>query len=159
MGWITGLRRTQLPAQRTDSRGAKASKHTCLCWGYRDTGRQSDRQRDRQEQTDRWTVGRETVDAGRQESTGGERDVPCLCSCILMDFLPFACLVSETDFPKVAGESSSFEEDSSDALSPDQLIGQDSPLGAGPLPSPTDTLGGNSNPSPTQVPNGSGKNH
>ncbi|XP_046893842.1 myocardin-related transcription factor A isoform X2 [Hypomesus transpacificus] len=58
--------------------------------------------------------------------------------------------IIETDFPKVAGESSSFEEDSSDALSPDQLIGQDSPLGAGPLPSPTDTLGGNSNPSPTQ---------
>ncbi|XP_035253967.1 myocardin-related transcription factor A isoform X3 [Anguilla anguilla] len=56
----------------------------------------------------------------------------------------------ETDFPKVAGESSSFDEDSSDALSPDQLAGHDSPLGPAPLPSPPDMLTCSSNPSPTQ---------
>ncbi|XP_061079796.1 myocardin-related transcription factor A isoform X2 [Conger conger] len=66
----------------------------------------------------------------------------------------------ETDFPKGAGESSSFDEDSSDALSPDQLLGHDSPLGPvplgpaplgpAPLPSPPDTLTCAGNPSPTQ---------
>ncbi|XP_041735572.2 myocardin-related transcription factor A-like isoform X2 [Coregonus clupeaformis] len=58
--------------------------------------------------------------------------------------------IIETDFPKVAGEISSFDEDSSDTLSPDQPIGQDSPLGPGPLPSPPDALVCNSTPSPTQ---------
>ncbi|KAG9340339.1 hypothetical protein JZ751_021451 [Albula glossodonta] len=56
----------------------------------------------------------------------------------------------ETEFPKVAGESSSFDEDSSDALSPDQPVSHDSPLGPAPLPSPPDMLNRSSNPSPTQ---------
>ena len=61
---------------------------------------------------------------------------------------------SETDFPKVAGEISSFDEDSSDTLSPEQPIGQESPLGHGPLPSPPDALACNSTPTQflTQVP-------
>ncbi|XP_029618226.1 myocardin-related transcription factor A isoform X3 [Salmo trutta] len=54
--------------------------------------------------------------------------------------------IIETDFPKVAGEISSFDEDSSDTLSPDQPIGQESPLGHGPLPSPPDALACNSTP-------------
>lgn len=60
----------------------------------------------------------------------------------------------ETDFPKVAGEISSFDEDSSDTLSPDQPIGQESPLGHAPLPSPHDALACNSTPTQflTQVP-------
>ncbi|KAJ8251590.1 hypothetical protein GJAV_G00222980 [Gymnothorax javanicus] len=40
----------------------------------------------------------------------------------------------ETDFPKGVGENSSFDEDSSDALSPDQLAGHDSPLALPPSP-------------------------
>uniref|UniRef100_A0A4W5PK72 Myocardin related transcription factor A n=1 Tax=Hucho hucho TaxID=62062 RepID=A0A4W5PK72_9TELE len=62
--------------------------------------------------------------------------------------------IIETDFPKVAGEISSFDEDSSDTLSPDQPIGQESPLGPGPLPSPPDALARNSTPTQflTQVP-------
>ncbi|KAL0992938.1 hypothetical protein UPYG_G00101200 [Umbra pygmaea] len=58
--------------------------------------------------------------------------------------------IIETDFPKVAGENSSFDEDSSDALSPDQPVGQDSPLGAGSLPSPIHAQVPNS-PSPTHL--------
>uniref|UniRef100_A0A8C7DAD6 Myocardin related transcription factor Aa n=1 Tax=Oncorhynchus kisutch TaxID=8019 RepID=A0A8C7DAD6_ONCKI len=54
--------------------------------------------------------------------------------------------IIETDFPKVAGEISSFDEDSSDTLSPEQPIGQESPLGHGPLPSPPDALACNSTP-------------
>uniref|UniRef100_A0A8C7USC5 Myocardin related transcription factor Aa n=1 Tax=Oncorhynchus mykiss TaxID=8022 RepID=A0A8C7USC5_ONCMY len=62
--------------------------------------------------------------------------------------------IIETDFPKVAGEISSFDEDSSDTLSPEQPIGQESPLGHGPLPSPPDVLACNSTPTQflTQVP-------
>ncbi|XP_028842251.1 myocardin-related transcription factor A-like isoform X3 [Denticeps clupeoides] len=50
--------------------------------------------------------------------------------------------IIETEFPKVAigVENSSFDEDSSDALSPDQAISQDSPLGSAPLSSPTEAL-------------------
>ena len=58
---------------------------------------------------------------------------------------------AETDFPKGAGESSSFDEDSSDALSPDQLLAHDSPLGPAALPSPPDALACAGNPSPPQV--------
>uniref|UniRef100_A0A8C8H933 SAP domain-containing protein n=1 Tax=Oncorhynchus tshawytscha TaxID=74940 RepID=A0A8C8H933_ONCTS len=62
--------------------------------------------------------------------------------------------IIETDFPKVAGEISSFDEDSSDTLSPEQPIGQESPLGHGPLPSPPDALACISTPTQflTQVP-------
>uniref|UniRef100_A0A674B8A7 Myocardin related transcription factor A n=1 Tax=Salmo trutta TaxID=8032 RepID=A0A674B8A7_SALTR len=62
--------------------------------------------------------------------------------------------IIETDFPKVAGEISSFDEDSSDTLSPEQPIGQESPLGHAPLPSPHDALACNSTPTQflTQVP-------
>ncbi|XP_052374799.1 myocardin-related transcription factor B-like isoform X1 [Oncorhynchus keta] len=62
--------------------------------------------------------------------------------------------IIETDFPKVAGEISSFDEDSNDTLSPEQPIGQESPLGHGPLPSPPDALACNSTPTQflTQVP-------
>ncbi|KAG7460087.1 hypothetical protein MATL_G00217380 [Megalops atlanticus] len=70
------------------------------------------------------------------------------------NILPVHCSLKqalmETDFPKVAGESSSFDEDSSDALSPDQPASHDSPLGPAPLPSPPDTLTHSSNPFPTQ---------
>ncbi|XP_063079098.1 myocardin-related transcription factor B [Engraulis encrasicolus] len=55
----------------------------------------------------------------------------------------------ETELSQVIGENSSFDEDSSDALSPDQPITQDSPLGSAPLPSPPDGLA-NHNPSPTE---------
>ncbi|XP_018594207.1 myocardin related transcription factor Ab isoform X2 [Scleropages formosus] len=56
------------------------------------------------------------------------------------------------ELPKGTGENSSFDEDSSDALSPDQPTNQDSPLGSAPVPSPPDTLGKSSDPSPTQAP-------
>ncbi|KAF7654253.1 hypothetical protein LDENG_00071880 [Lucifuga dentata] len=59
--------------------------------------------------------------------------------------------IIETHFPKASGDNSSFDEDSNDSLSPEQPAGQESPLGLGPLPSPTDTLPGSSIPSPTQV--------
>uniref|UniRef100_A0A3Q0SXZ6 Myocardin related transcription factor Ab n=1 Tax=Amphilophus citrinellus TaxID=61819 RepID=A0A3Q0SXZ6_AMPCI len=48
------------------------------------------------------------------------------------------------------GESSSLDEDSSDALSPDQLTNQDSPLSAVPQVSPSDVLTQNGDISPTQ---------
>ncbi|CAM9289397.1 unnamed protein product, partial [Lampetra planeri] len=55
--------------------------------------------------------------------------------------------------PKGAGgESSSLDEDSSDALSPDQLTNHDSPLSAVPQMSPSDALTDNGGASPTQVP-------
>lgn len=58
-----------------------------------------------------------------------------------------------TESPKGAGgESSSLDEDSSDALSPDQLTNHDSPLSAVPQMSPCDTITQNGNISPTQVP-------
>ncbi|XP_061082937.1 myocardin-related transcription factor A-like isoform X2 [Conger conger] len=49
-----------------------------------------------------------------------------------------------------AAESSSLDEDSSDALSPDQPTNHSSPLEHASLPSPPDTLTHCSNPSPTQ---------
>ncbi|KAJ8387602.1 hypothetical protein AAFF_G00152980 [Aldrovandia affinis] len=70
------------------------------------------------------------------------------------NILPVNCSLQnaliETDFPKGAGESSSFDEDSSDALSPDQPANHDSPLCHAPLPSPPDMLTRSSNPSPTK---------
>ncbi|KAM8890345.1 myocardin related transcription factor Ab isoform 2-T2 [Synchiropus picturatus] len=48
------------------------------------------------------------------------------------------------------GESSSLDEDSSDALSPEQLNNHDSPLSAAPQLSPSDALVQNDSPSPTQ---------
>lgn len=60
---------------------------------------------------------------------------------------------SVTDSPKGAGgESSSLDEDSSDALSPDQLTNHDSPLSAVPQMSPSDALTEHRGASPTQVP-------
>ncbi|KAG7506161.1 hypothetical protein JOB18_048044 [Solea senegalensis] len=58
----------------------------------------------------------------------------------------------ETQFPKAPGENSSCDEDSNDSLSPEQPVGQDSPLGVGPLPSLPETLAERSIPSPSQVP-------
>ncbi|XP_054623088.1 myocardin related transcription factor Ab isoform X2 [Dunckerocampus dactyliophorus] len=58
---------------------------------------------------------------------------------------------SPPDSPKGAGgESSSLDEDSSDALSPDQLTNHDSPLSAVPQPSPFDRFIQNGDVSPTQ---------
>ncbi|KAG7226499.1 hypothetical protein INR49_003819 [Caranx melampygus] len=55
------------------------------------------------------------------------------------------------DSPKGAGgESSSLDEDSSDALSPDQLTNHDSPLSAVPQLSPSDAVTQNGDLSPTQ---------
>lgn len=68
---------------------------------------------------------------------------------------PWICkyLSSFTDSPKGAGgESSSLDEDSSDALSPDQLTNHDSPLSAVPQLSPSDALTQNGDMSPPQVP-------
>lgn len=57
-----------------------------------------------------------------------------------------------TDSPKGAGgESSSLDEDSSDALSPDQPNNHDSPLSAIPQLSPSDRLSQNGDMSPPQV--------
>ncbi len=67
--------------------------------------------------------------------------------------LVWKCLFSVTDSPKGAGgESSSLDEDSSDALSPDQLTNHDSPLSAVPQLSPPDVLTQNGDMSPPQVP-------
>ncbi|KAK5880867.1 hypothetical protein CesoFtcFv8_021729 [Champsocephalus esox] len=55
---------------------------------------------------------------------------------------------SPLDSPK--GEGSSLDEDSCDALSPDQLTNQDSPLSAVPQPSPSDLLSNSGDMSPTQ---------
>ncbi|XP_029953538.1 myocardin related transcription factor Ab isoform X3 [Salarias fasciatus] len=58
---------------------------------------------------------------------------------------------SPLDSPKGAGgESSSLDEDSSDALSPDQLTNHDSPLSAVPQLSPSDVLSPGGDISPTQ---------
>ncbi|XP_053196748.1 myocardin related transcription factor Ab [Scomber japonicus] len=58
---------------------------------------------------------------------------------------------SPLDSPKGAGgESSSLDEDSSDALSPDQLTNHDSPLSAVPQLSPADAVTQNGDMSPTQ---------
>ncbi|XP_037133667.1 myocardin related transcription factor Ab isoform X2 [Syngnathus acus] len=59
---------------------------------------------------------------------------------------------SPPESPKGAGgESSSLDEDSSDALSPDQLANHDSPLSNVPQPSPSDMLAQNGDMSPTQL--------
>lgn len=56
------------------------------------------------------------------------------------------------DSPKGGGgESSSLDEDSSDALSPDQPANHDSPLSAVPQLSPSDVLSQNGDVSPSQV--------
>lgn len=71
--------------------------------------------------------------------------------CCLTDSEKICCLV--IDSPKGAGgESSSLDEDSSDALSPDQLTNHDSPLSAVPQLSPPDVLTQNGDTSPPQVP-------
>ncbi|XP_061562432.1 myocardin related transcription factor Ab isoform X1 [Phycodurus eques] len=58
---------------------------------------------------------------------------------------------SPPDSPKGArGENSSLDEDSSDALSPDQLAIHDSPVSAVPQPLPSDVLAQNGDMSPTQ---------
>ncbi|XP_039979741.1 myocardin-related transcription factor A-like isoform X2 [Xiphias gladius] len=72
------------------------------------------------------------------------------------NILPFQSSIKqaiiETQFPKGSGGNSSCDEDSNDSLSSEQPVGQQSPLGLGPLPSPAETLAGSSIPSPTQVP-------
>ncbi|XP_027144957.1 myocardin related transcription factor Ab isoform X1 [Larimichthys crocea] len=68
------------------------------------------------------------------------------------NILSVSCPVhSPLDSPKGAGgESSSLDEDSSDALSPDQLTNHDSPLSAVPQLSPSDALTQNGDMSPPQ---------
>ncbi|KAL4647836.1 MKL/myocardin-like protein 1 isoform X1 [Arapaima gigas] len=72
------------------------------------------------------------------------------------NILPVHCtlkhtVLAETDCLRGAGESSSLDEDSSDALSPDHSTGQDSPVGRGALNSSPEALGySGSDPSPTQ---------
>ncbi|KAG7491484.1 hypothetical protein MATL_G00004230 [Megalops atlanticus] len=72
------------------------------------------------------------------------------------NILPVHCSLEnsliEAEFPKGAGESSSLDEDSSDALSPDQPACHDSPPGLASLPSPPDIFGHSNNTSPTQAP-------
>ncbi|XP_051524135.1 myocardin-related transcription factor A-like isoform X2 [Myxocyprinus asiaticus] len=63
------------------------------------------------------------------------------------NILPVHTLIV-TESPK--GESSSLDEDSSDALSPDPQGSQDSPLGLAPQHSPSDLLNMNGQASPTQ---------
>ncbi|XP_026861792.2 myocardin related transcription factor Ab isoform X5 [Electrophorus electricus] len=63
------------------------------------------------------------------------------------NILPVPALI-DTESPK--GENSSLDEDSSDALSPDQPGSQDSPLSHAPQHSPSNMLNLNRNPSPTQ---------
>ncbi|KAG9338854.1 hypothetical protein JZ751_025294, partial [Albula glossodonta] len=74
---------------------------------------------------------------------------------IQKNILPVHCslkhTITEAEFPKMAGESSSLDEDSSDALSPDLPANQSSPLGPASLPSPPDTLAHSSSLSPTQT--------
>lgn len=60
----------------------------------------------------------------------------------------FALSPSETEFPKVEAESSSFDEESSDAFSPEQILCQDSPLVH--LPSPPEIPANET--TPKQVP-------
>ncbi|KAM6898103.1 myocardin related transcription factor Ab isoform 3-T3 [Lycodopsis pacificus] len=64
------------------------------------------------------------------------------------NILSVDCPNSPLDSQK--GESSSLDEDSSDALSPDQLTNHDSPLSAVPQLSPSDVLTQNGDMSPTQ---------
>ncbi|XP_052467248.1 myocardin-related transcription factor A isoform X9 [Carassius gibelio] len=63
------------------------------------------------------------------------------------NIIPVHTLIG-TESPK--GESSSLDEDSSDALSPDPQCSQDSPLGLAPQHSPSDMLKMNGDLSPTQ---------
>ncbi|XP_067225274.1 myocardin related transcription factor Ab isoform X1 [Chanodichthys erythropterus] len=63
------------------------------------------------------------------------------------NILPVHTLIG-TESPK--GESSSLDEDSSDALSPDPLCSQDSPLSLAPQHSPSDMLNMNGDLSPTR---------
>ncbi|XP_026078317.1 MKL/myocardin-like protein 1 isoform X2 [Carassius auratus] len=63
------------------------------------------------------------------------------------NIIPVHTLIG-TESPK--GESSSLDEDSSDALSPDPQCSQDSPLGLAPQHSPSDVLKMNGDLSPTQ---------
>uniref|UniRef100_A0A8C1WSG8 Myocardin related transcription factor Ab n=1 Tax=Cyprinus carpio TaxID=7962 RepID=A0A8C1WSG8_CYPCA len=63
------------------------------------------------------------------------------------NIIPVHTLIG-TESPK--GESSSMDEDSSDALSPDPLCSQDSPLGLAPQHSPSDMLKMNGELSPSQ---------
>ncbi|KAG7268961.1 hypothetical protein CRUP_004885 [Coryphaenoides rupestris] len=65
------------------------------------------------------------------------------------NILPVA-LDTLPDSPKGAGGESSLDEDSSDALSPDQLTNHDSPLGSIPQLSPSDMLTPNGDMSPSQ---------
>ncbi|XP_051994464.1 myocardin-related transcription factor A-like isoform X2 [Xyrauchen texanus] len=58
--------------------------------------------------------------------------------------------IIETEFPKVVVESSSFDEESSDRFSPDQILCQHSPFSPAHLPSPPETLANKS--TPKQVP-------
>ncbi|MEQ2214374.1 hypothetical protein XENOCAPTIV_003680 [Xenoophorus captivus] len=70
-------------------------------------------------------------------------------SLSLQDKIKNCCVA---DSPKGAGgESSSLDEDSSDALSPDQLTNHDSPLSAVTQLSPSNVLSQNGDISPTQV--------
>uniref|UniRef100_A0A8C2ALP0 Myocardin related transcription factor Ab n=1 Tax=Cyprinus carpio TaxID=7962 RepID=A0A8C2ALP0_CYPCA len=64
------------------------------------------------------------------------------------NILPVHTLIG-TESPK--GESSSLDEDSSDALSPDPQCSQDSPLGLAPQHSPSDMMKMNGDLSPTQM--------
>ncbi|XP_056309414.1 myocardin-related transcription factor A isoform X1 [Danio aesculapii] len=47
-------------------------------------------------------------------------------------------VIIETEFPKVEAENSSFDEESSDAFSPEQATNQDSPIGHAHLPTPAE---------------------
>ncbi|XP_026170618.1 myocardin related transcription factor Ab isoform X6 [Mastacembelus armatus] len=70
------------------------------------------------------------------------------------NILSVSCTLQHSllDSPKGAGgESSSLDEDSSDALSPDQLTNHDSPLSAIPQLSPPEVLTQNGDISPTQL--------
>lgn len=62
----------------------------------------------------------------------------------------FVVTPSETEFPKVDAENSSFDEESSDAFSPEQILCQDSPLGHTHLPSPPEIPANET--TPKQVP-------
>ncbi|XP_051742831.1 myocardin-related transcription factor A isoform X3 [Ctenopharyngodon idella] len=59
-------------------------------------------------------------------------------------------VIIETEFPKVEAENSSFDEESSDAFSPEQILCQDSPLGHAHIPSPPEIPANET--TPKQVP-------
>ncbi|KAK7175191.1 hypothetical protein R3I93_002177 [Phoxinus phoxinus] len=59
-------------------------------------------------------------------------------------------VIIETEFPKVEAENSSFDEESSDAFSPEQILCQDSPLVHAHLPSPPEIPANET--TPKQVP-------